>query len=159
MKKITKVILGILVLLILAVFVFAKVNRISHLSWGPPQVNQSMFSNEAINGYDAVAYFNENQAVAGNEKFSYQWKNAHWKFSSEENLQLFKSNPERYTPEFGGYCAFAVSKGFTANIDPEVFGIVDNKLYLFDNEGVKSDWEADLAGNLARCNSNWNQVH
>lgn len=155
MKKRTKIILVALIAIIALVFIFAKVNRISPLSWGHKEVNQPMFSNEAINGYDAVAYFTENKAVVGNKTFSFNWKNADWTFSSEENKKLFIQNPEKYTPQFGGYCSFAVSKGFTANSDPNSFEIIEGKLYFFDGEGVKVGWKENLKENLQKCEANW----
>ena len=155
MKKRTKIILISLLVIITLVFTFAKVERVSPLSWGHEEVNQPMFSKQAINGYDAVAYFTVNKAVLGNNAYSYKWKNADWNFSSEENKNLFIENPEKYAPQYGGYCAFAVSKGFTANTDPNSFEIIDGKLYLFADEGVKSDWKENQTENLQKCNANW----
>ncbi|PKV52795.1 hypothetical protein ATE84_4922 [Aquimarina sp. MAR_2010_214] len=155
MKKRTKIILLSLVAIVAFIFIFAKANRISPLSWGHKEVNQSMFSNEAANGYDVVAYFTENKAIVGNETYSFNWKNADWFFSSEENKSLFIQNPEKYTPQYGGYCAFAVSTGFTANTDPNSFEIIDDKLYLFDGKSVKTDWKKNLKENLQKCGMNW----
>lgn len=155
MKKRTKIILITLVVILAVVFSFAKVKRVSPLSWGHKEVNQPMFSSQAINGYDAVAYFTEDKAVLGNEAYSYNWKNADWYFSSEDNKQLFLENPEKYAPQYGGYCAFAVSKGFTANTDPGTFEMINGKLYLFDSEVVKTDWKENLKENLQKCEANW----
>ncbi|MDO5979349.1 YHS domain-containing (seleno)protein [Flavivirga spongiicola] len=155
MKKRTKIILVLFVVIITLVFTVAKVKRISPLSWGDKGVNKPMFSNQAINGYDAVTYFIENKAVLGNETYSYNWKNADWNFSSEENKNLFIGNPGKYAPQYGGYCAFAVSKGFTANTNPNSFEVIDGKLYLFDGEGVKADWKENLKENLQKCETNW----
>jgi YHS domain-containing protein len=155
MKKRTKIILISLVTIIALVFTFAKIKRVSPLSWGHKAVNQPMLSSQAINGYDAVAYFTLNKAVLGNEAYLYNWKNANWNFSSEENKKLFIENPEKYTPQFGGYCSFAVSKGFTANTDPTSFEIIDEKLYLFADEGMKSNWKENQNENLQKCEANW----
>jgi YHS domain-containing protein len=114
-----------------------------------------MFSNEAINGYDPVSYFTENQPLLGNEAYKYEWKGADWYFSSGANKNLFIGNPEKYTPEYGGYCTFAVSKGFTANTNPNSFEIVSDKLYLFADEEVKKDWKTNLEENLSKCEANW----
>ncbi len=155
MKKRRKIIgIGILILVML-LFTFAKVKRITPLSWGHHEVNKAMFSSEAINGYDAVAYFIENKAIQGKEMYVFNWKDADWYFSSDENRKMFSKNPEQYVPQFGGYCSFAISKGFTANTNPEVFEIIDGKLYLFDSEGVKADWKANKDENLKACNANW----
>lgn len=156
MKKRTKIILLTLVVIVVIIFTFAKVKRVSPLSWGHKEVNESMFSNQAINGYDPVAYFTDKKAVPGNEAFSYLWKNVKWNFSSEENKKLFVENATKYAPQFGGYCAFAVSKGFTANSNPNTFEIINGKLYLFDSEEVKADWKANLKDNLQKSETNWN---
>ena len=79
----------------------------------------AFLSDKAIRGYDTVAYFTENKPVKGAEEFSYEYKGAQWLFSSAENLELFKAEPEKYAPQYGGYCAYAVSKGSTAPIKPE----------------------------------------
>ncbi len=156
MKKRTLKILGIVLVLLLGiVFTFAKIKRVTPLAWGHKMVNRPMFSNEAVNGYDPVAYFTEGKAVPGLEAFSGHWGNAEWKFSSEENAALFLEDPEKYAPQFGGFCAFAISKGFTANSDPGAFEIVDGKLYLFADGGVKSDWNANQEENIRICEANW----
>lgn len=155
MKKRIKIALIAFVILIVVVFTVAKVKRVSPLSWGHNEVNHSMFSNEAINRYDVVAYFTVNEAALGNEAYSYNWKNADWFFSSEENKELFIVSPEKYTPQFGGYCAFAVSKGFTANTNPHSFEIIDDKLYFFADEGIKANWKKNQKENLQKCVTNW----
>lgn len=109
----------------------------------------------ALRGYDAVAYQKTGSAVKGNDKYIFKWKNAKWKFSSSENLSLFKSNPEKYAPRYGGYCAWAVANGYTASTDPEAFRIVDGKLYLNYNKSVQRTWERDIPGNIKRADRNW----
>ena len=156
MKRKTLKIIGITIVILFGLlFTFAKVKRISPLSWGHKEVNQPMFSDIAINGYDPVAYSLSNQAVEGNEHYIHVWKEASWLFASEENKNKFMANPEKYAPEYGGYCAFAVSKGFTANTNPEVFELIDGKLYLFDGEDVKQEWKANLKENLEKGKINW----
>ncbi|WP_431125456.1 YHS domain-containing (seleno)protein [Flagellimonas flava] len=155
MKKGVKITLISVVILLGLIFTFAKVKRVTPLSWGHKQVNQPMFSNEAINGYDPVAYFKENKAVPGNEAITYQWNHADWSFSSEENKALFAENPEKYAPQYGGFCAFAVSKGFTANSNPNTYEILDGKLYLFDSEDIKADWKANSEESLRKGDTNW----
>jgi len=155
MKKRNKIILLSITSVIVLLIAFSIIKRVKPLSWGHNEVNQSLFSNQAINGYDTVAYFTENNAVIGNENYSYNWKNATWNFSSEENKSLFIKNPEKYAPQFGGYCAFAVGKGFTANTSPDSFQIIDGKLYLFANDDIKSDWSENIDENLRKCKVNW----
>jgi YHS domain-containing protein len=92
-------------------------------------VNAS-FTGTAIEGYDPVAYFNEGRPVEGKSEFSQEWMDATWYFASAENRDLFAADPEKYAPQYGGYCAWAVSQGYTANIDPQAWKVVDDKLYL-----------------------------
>ena len=84
----------------------------------------------AISGADAVAYFKEGKAVEEISEYTNQWKGATWQFKSAENREAFAKSPESYAPQFGGYCAWAVSQGYTASIDPEAWSIVNRKLYL-----------------------------
>ncbi|KAA5827919.1 YHS domain-containing protein [Algibacter amylolyticus] len=84
-------------------------------------------------GYDVVAYFN-NKAVEGDKTFTTSFDGAKYKFSSAENLNTFKKHPEKYIPEYGGYCAYAIgAKNDKVSINPKTFQIKDNKLYLFYN--------------------------
>lgn len=150
-KKTFKIILIFVSILLLIVFAFAKVKHISPLSWSiHNKVNQTLFSNKAINGYDPVAYFIEH-----NKQFQYKWNEATWYFATENNLNLFKVNPEKYVPQFGGYCAFAVSKGFTADTDPDAFIIIDNKLYLCSDKKFLDEWLQDESDGLQKAHDNW----
>lgn len=154
-KKIIRIIIFSFLILIAGIFVFAKVKRITPLSWGHADVNTPMFSNQAINGYDPVAYHIRQEAVKGNAQFTYEWKKSLWYFSSLENKQLFIDTPEKYVPEYGGYCSYAVSKGFTANPEPTVFALIDEKLYFFADQGVKKEWLSQSQENISFCNKNW----
>ena len=109
----------------------------------------------AIKGTDTVAYFNEGRAVRGSDRFTYQWMGATWKFASAENRDLFASNPEKYAPQYGGFCAWAVSQGYTAPIDPNAWKIVNGKLYLNYNKRVQRTWQKDIPGNIAKADRNW----
>jgi len=115
-------------------------------------------NNIAIRGADPVAYFTENKPVLGSDRFSYQWKDATWLFASAENRDLFASNPEKYAPQYGGFCAWAVSQGYTASIDPNAWKIVDGKLYLNYNRSVQRSWERDIPGNIAKADRNWPKI-
>jgi len=121
-------------------------------------VYTSLFSNKAIKGYDTVAYFTENRAVEGKAEFSTEYKQAEWLFSSQENLDLFIANPEKYEPQYGGYCAYAVSKGSTASIKPELFTIHDGKLYLNYNKSINDKWQAEKEGYIAEADKNWPEL-
>lgn len=112
----------------------------------------------AIRGADPVAYFTEGAAVKGSADFEYTWNGATWHFSSAANLDTFKANPEAYAPQYGGYCAKAVSEGNLASIDPEAWRIVDGKLYLQYSPAVQDQWSADVAGSIANGDRNWDGV-
>ena len=111
----------------------------------------------AIGGYDVVAY-SSGAAARGSGAFEYRWNDAIWRFSSAANRDRFVGEPERYAPQFGGYCAWAVSRGYTAEIDPEAFRVVDGKLYLNYSKAVQRRWEQDIANNIARARANWPAV-
>lgn len=120
-----------------------------------PPVNRSTFGRIAIRGYDPVAYFTESRPVEGSRDFTFEWNEATWRFASAANRDAFRAEPERYAPQFGGYCAWAVSQGYTAGIDPEAWKIVDGKLYLNYSREVQQRWEQDIPGNIARAQTNW----
>jgi YHS domain-containing protein len=118
------------------------------------QVNTTA-ENVAIKGYDTVAYFAENGAVKGNPQFEFVWNGAKWLFSSKENMEKFQKNPEIYAPQFGGYCSWAVSHGYTADGDPTAWKVVDGKLYLNYNQKVKEKWEAEQPKLIEDGKKNW----
>jgi YHS domain-containing protein len=109
----------------------------------------------AIKGFDAVAYFAVDNAVKGNAKYEYVWNGAKWLFSNEENMKKFQADPETYAPQFGGYCSFAVSEGYTADGDPEAWKVVDGKLYLNYNKKVREKWEQNQNERIEKGASNW----
>lgn len=117
-------------------------------------INKNIFGT-ALKGYDAVAYFKESRPVKGLDEFRYEWMGAKWYFASAANRDEFAGNPEKYAPQFGGYCAWAVAHGYTASIDPEAWRIVDGKLYLNYSKDVQKKWEADVPGFIRQGNENW----
>ncbi len=112
----------------------------------------------AIDGTDPVAYFNESKPVQGSSQYKHQWKGTTWYFSSAENRDLFAQSPEKYAPQYGGYCAFAMANGDLVPIDPEAWSIVDGKLYLNYNQQVKSRWEKDIPGYIAKADQKWSEL-
>lgn len=112
----------------------------------------------AIEGYDTVAYFTQSAPVKGSKRFSYNWQGASWRFANQEHLDLFKAEPEKYAPRFGGYCAWAVAQNSTAGIDPQAWKIVDGKLYLNYSLKIQGKWEQDIPGNIAKAEENWPTV-
>ncbi|MGB0694079.1 MAG: YHS domain-containing (seleno)protein [Rhodospirillaceae bacterium] len=113
------------------------------------------FWGNAIRGYDPVAYFTEGKAVEGSEDLELDWDGATWRFASAENLAAFKADPTKYAPQFGGYCAWAVSQGYTASIDPEAWDIVNGKLYLNYSTGIQKKWQQNRDANIAAGERNW----
>lgn len=121
-------------------------------------VNTSFFGNIAIEGYDPVAYFQQNDAVEGSKKYQHEWQGAKWNFSSAANRDLFAGNPDKYAPQYGGYCAYAVSQNTTAGIDPDQFTILDGKLYLNYNAKIQEKWQKDRDSYIKQADENWPKV-
>lgn len=116
---------------------------------------KSMNGDSAIKGYDSVAYFKAGKAVKGNEAFSFQWHSMQWYFSSKANRDLFAATPERYAPQYDGYCAWAMAGARKAHTDPEVWEIVNGKLYLNCSRGAYEKWIKDIPGNIKKADANW----
>lgn len=114
--------------------------------------------NFAINGYDSVAYHLEMRPVKGESDFTAEWNGATWRFKNAQNRDLFQSDPERWAPKYGGYCAWAVSNNYTAKTDPEAWSIVDDRLYLNFNLRIRKKWSKDIPGNIERGDANWPAV-
>lgn len=109
----------------------------------------------AIEGADPVAYFTQEAFVEGSADFTHEWKGVTWQFASAENRDLFASEPEKYAPQYGGYCAWAVGQNALAAIDPNAWSVVDGKLYLNANDRIQSRWNKDIPGNIALADANW----
>ena len=157
MKRALKIVGIVVAVLLVIVVVFAKMNKVAPTSWADAtEVNAS--SGIAIDGFDAVGYHTENKALMGKEEFAMNWRDVEWRFSSAENLELFKSNPEKYAPRLGGYCAFAVSTGFTANCSKEAWLVDNGRLYFFNNEDVKQTFVAEMEnGIIEKAEGNWEE--
>ena len=111
----------------------------------------------AVEGYDVVAY-HDGTVTVGSASLEHQWNGARWRFSTPENRARFAADPEKFAPRFGGYCAYAVSRGYTAPIDPDAWKIVDGALYLNYSRRVQRLWEEDVPGNIAKGRQNWPDV-
>ena len=109
----------------------------------------------ALKGYDPVSYFTEGKPEIGSIEFEAEWKGARWHFASAQNRESFLSAPEKYAPQYGGYCSWAVAHGYTAKGDPEAWKIVDGKLYINYDQGVKQKWEQDISGHISKGDENW----
>jgi YHS domain-containing protein len=107
-------------------------------------------NNVAINGYDPVAYFTNRKSEKGEKKYSYKWNGAEWYFVNRSHMEMFKKNPEKYSPQYGGFCAFGVTKNKLVSSDPNVWQIVNGKLYLCHTKEVHKLWEKDQENNIKR---------
>lgn len=116
------------------------------------------FTGVAIKGYDTVAFFNDSDAVKGQKAFQSKWNGAIWRFQSEANLKAFEANPEKYAPQYGGYCAWAMADGKKAPVDPNQWDITDGKLYLNYDPGIKAKWLEDKAGFIRRADAKWPSI-
>jgi YHS domain-containing protein len=120
-------------------------------------VNTGYFGGVAILGYDTVAYFTEGKAVKGSEEFSHEWLGTPWHFASKEHQEMFMSQPAKYAPQYGGYCAGEVagSGSVTVNVDPEAFKIIDGKLYLIYDVGNAEQFADNAGDDVPKADANW----
>jgi len=109
----------------------------------------------AIKGYDPEAYFEDGKPVKGDAAYQFQLKGATWRFSSAAHREAFTKDPERYAPQYGGFCAYGVSEGHTAPVDPEAWSVVGGKLYLNYDKKVREDWKKDTDGRIRKADENW----
>ena len=112
----------------------------------------------AIGGFDAVAYFTEHKPVRGDTTISITWKKEKWLFSSKKNADLFQSNPEKYAPQYGGYCAYGCSRGYKATTEPDAFTVSDGKLYLNYNLKTREVWLKDMKAYIEKADKNWERI-
>ena len=122
-----------------------------------------IFANEngAIQGADPVAYFSLEpgaKAILGTDEFTYEWMGATWKFANAKNRDLFAANPEAYAPQYGGYCAFAVSLNFTKPVEPDVWEIVEGKLYMNRSRKAHEKWSVNKSNSIINGDANWPTV-
>lgn len=119
---------------------------------------KSTFFNEsgvAIRGYDPVAYFTQAKAVEGEAAITHTWQGATWRFANAANRDRFAADPERYAPQYGGYCAYAASKNYIAPTDPHAWTVHNDKLYLNYSKSVRKRWSKDIPGNISLGDANW----
>ncbi|MEQ8895688.1 MAG: YHS domain-containing (seleno)protein [Roseovarius sp.] len=109
----------------------------------------------AIGGYDPVAYFTQGAPVKGKPAHTVAWRGAEWRFATAANREAFEANPEAYAPQYGGYCAYAASKGAVAPTSPDAWTVHDGKLYLNYSRNVRDIWSEDIPGNIAKADANW----
>jgi hypothetical protein len=121
-------------------------------------VSTGFFSDTAIDGYDTVAYFTQGKPVVGDKKFELLWRDANWRFANQKNLDLFKQNPQKYAPQYGGYCAWAMADGKTAGIDPDAWHIEDGKLYLNYDKKVQNDWLTTMQADIISADESYPEI-
>jgi hypothetical protein len=112
----------------------------------------------AIRGYDPVAYFTESRPVKGSALYTHRWNGAEWRFASAANRDRFAASPDKYAPQYGGYCAYGVASGYAVKIEPDAWSIVDGKLYLNYDRSVQRQWSKDVPGYIRKADQNWPAV-
>ena len=112
----------------------------------------------AIQGYDPVAFFKEQRPVLGSDAISYEWNDARWHFASEENKKVFINDPEKYAPQYGGYCAFGTAEGHKAPTEVDTWSIVNDKLYFNYNKQVQKEWAKNRGELIKKADENWPSV-
>lgn len=111
--------------------------------------------NGAIDGYDPVAFFSDSAAVKGDKQFSTEWNGATWSFSSPQNRDLFTANPEKFAPQYGGYCAYGTADGHLSPTQADTWTILDGRLFFNYNQKVKEKWMEDTKGYIEKADQNW----
>ena len=112
----------------------------------------------AIKGYDTVAYFTEGQPTKGSPEFVFAWNDAQWRFANAAHRDMFASNPERYAPQFGGNCSMGLSIGKKVAANPEIWTIVDGKLYLYVSNGARDKFRQNPHENMKTAEANWGKA-
>ncbi len=123
-----------------------------------PAVHTGLFSNVGVGGYDPVAYFTQQRAVRGEARFTFTHQGVVYHFANADNLARFRAAPAMYLPQYGGYCAWAVSQGYTAPGDPRYWRVVNGRLYLNYNADIQHRWEADIPARIREGDANWPAV-
>lgn len=129
--------------------------RTQNRQWPPVQTADA---NLALQGHDPVAYFTTGGPLAGDSAHQLTWNGAVWRFATAENKAQFTAEPTAYAPQFGGYCAWATSRGYIAPGDAQHWRIVDNRLFLNFNDRARTLWEQDITGNIVLGDRNWPRV-
>lgn len=111
-----------------------------------------------LNGYDAVAYFTEGRAVKGRADYSAEYRGAEYLFSSDQHRDMFKADPQKYAPQFGGWCAYGLALGKKFAVDGQAFEIVDGKLYLNLDKKIQQKWAEDRDNFIVDANANWPKI-
>ena len=119
------------------------------------KIDTSRKDGVALDGYDPVAYFTEKMSKPGKPEFKASWNGVDWYFASAENMKAFTATPEKFAPQYGGFCAYAAAKGALAPGDPNAWTVVDGKLYVNYSPAVKAEWSKDIPGYIGKADQNW----
>ncbi len=151
-KKILASIVAVVLLAIIGIAISGKIAPVSWNVWG----NVNNESGLAAAGYDVVSYQTESRPVKGIKAHRSRWSGVEWHFSSRDNKLLFDSDPERYAPKYGGYCAYAVMKGVTADVDPLIWHVQNDELYFFASDAPRESWVGSIVnGAIKTSDQNW----
>ena len=115
-------------------------------------------SGVAIRGFDPVAYFTDARPTKGNSQISATYQSATFYFASTKNRELFLKEPEKFVPAFGGFCAIGAALGGKFDGDPNLWKIVEGKLYLNKDVPAQRSWLKDVSGNITKANRNWSKI-
>ncbi len=121
-------------------------------------IDKTFYGGVAIKGYDPVAYFTEGRPVKGSAKIAKEWLGATWHFANVTHKNAFTTNPEKYMPQFGGYCSTAMSDGFVKSLDPNAWRIIDDKLYVYASKKGRNNFAKDIPGRIAKAKANWVKI-
>lgn len=128
------------------------------ISLSAAEINTGRLNNTAISGYDPVAYHLLGSPKKGSEDFTLNWRGAEWRFTSMEYLKLFQSDPEKYAPQYGGFCANGLSDGHKVRGNPKNWRIYDGKLFLFYSQNGRDSWDFDIEGKIQLASDYWRKV-
>lgn len=141
----------------IALFMLATLAALLLALASPARAGAAVYTADgaAIDGYDPVAYFADGKAIAGRAEYKHDWMGVTWRFASAQHRDAFAAAPEKYAPQYGGFCAWAVSQGYTAKTDPDAWRIEGGKLYLNYSKSVQAKWAQDIPGNIQKADGHW----
>jgi YHS domain-containing protein len=149
----------LLLTVVVAGFSFANVpTSAGAFSYKPFEYNTIESQNVAIHGYDPVSYFEDGRPVPGNEDITAIHGGVMWQFSSEDNRERFLAHPKRYMPMYGGYCAMAAAAGYKSDVEPDIWDLYENRLYLFYSEEAKERWDARKDIMRVKADLGWGRI-
>ncbi|MBL6933144.1 MAG: YHS domain-containing protein [Rhodospirillales bacterium] len=141
--------------LFLIAFLISLLGTLARPAWAFDEINKSFLGGVALGGYDAVSYFTDGRAIKGDKAHTLDWKGARWLFSSEANRERFATSPEAFAPQYGGHCSNQMSLGNLSDIDPNVWKMIDGKLYLFGHDAGRVRWSSETRQRIREADSHW----